>query len=122
MPTPDREQSDSTFLERRLLTAGGNKLRSKVVARAFRITPAFFSSVPSPRAVNRRIEPCRLRTLCELALNADAFNWRMIPSSRQRMGRTVRHLWIDDFEQKPACFAWMGVMAPFSNFVTRFEP
>ena len=57
-------------------------------------------------------------SLCELALNPDAFKGRMIRVRASAMGRTVRHLWIDDFEQKPACSAWMGVIVALPEDVT----
>ena len=48
-------------------------------------------------------------TLCELAQYPEAFNGKMIRVRASAMGTKVKDLWIDDFEQKPACSAWIWV-------------
>ena len=49
-------------------------------------------------------------TLCELAQDPAAFNGKMVRIRASAMGWTIKDLWIDDFAQKPACTAWMGVV------------
>lgn len=49
-------------------------------------------------------------SLCELASSPGAFNGKMVRVRASAMGVAIKDLWIDDFEQKPACSAWMGVV------------
>jgi hypothetical protein len=49
-------------------------------------------------------------SLCQLAQNPEAFNGKMVQVRASAMGVAIKDLWIDDFEQKPACSAWMGVI------------
>jgi hypothetical protein len=52
-----------------------------------------------------------MTSLCGLAQNPEAFNGKMVRVRASAMGLTIENgLWIDDFEQKPACSAWMGVV------------
>ena len=49
-------------------------------------------------------------SLCALAQNPEAFNGKMVRIRASAMGATINNLWIDDFEQRPTCSAWMGVI------------
>jgi hypothetical protein len=63
-------------------------------------------------------------SLCALAENPEAFNGKIVRVRASAMGRVIKDLWIDDFEQKPACSAWMGIIVVLpeqSKSHTRFD-
>jgi len=49
----------------------------------------------------------RKATLCELAQHPEEYIGKMVEVRASVAGND---LWIDDFEQKPACSSWMGVI------------
>lgn len=49
----------------------------------------------------------RKATLCELAQRPEDYIGKMVEVRASVAGKD---LWIDDFEQKPACSSWMGVI------------
>ena len=56
-------------------------------------------------------EPLAVKvSLCQLAESPEVFNGKMVQVRASAMGRVLKDLWIDDFEQKPACSAWIGVI------------
>ena len=81
------------------------------MVRAFCVIVAALSVCAVAACAQSPTEALAAKTsLCELAQNPEAFDGRMIWVRASAMGRTVKDLWIDDFEQKPACSAWMGVI------------
>ena len=54
-------------------------------------------------------------SLCDLAQRAEQYNGKMV---EVRASVTGNDLSIDDFEQKPACSSWMGVVLVLPDHVT----
>ncbi len=53
-------------------------------------------------------EPAAVKvTLCDLAQHPEQYAGKMVEARASVAGND---LWIDDFEQKPACASWMGVI------------
>jgi hypothetical protein len=81
------------------------------VVRAFWLTLAgFFVWAAEVSAQSPNEAAPAVTSLCELAQNPDVFNGIMVRVRASAMGVAIKDLWIDDFEQKPACSAWMGVV------------
>lgn len=87
-------------------------LRCCLSALAALLSTALASAQPTNQV------PTTKTTLCELARNPELFNGKMIQVRASAMGRNIKNLWIDDFEQKPACSAWMGVVVVLPEQIT----
>lgn len=76
------------------------------VASGFGLALLFLHDMLS--AAQLKSEPAPVKaTLCELAQHPEQYIGKMVEVRASVAGND---LWIDDFEQKPACPSWMGVI------------